>query len=267
MTLFNQYQRKDNTMKALICELCGSNDIVKQNGLFVCQYCGTKYSIEDAKAMMIVNTGNNSDSIDELLDRAKKFLDMKEFSRARKLYDKVVEEAPEDPRGWWGLYVGATCNFSNPFDSSHKNYLENAVRLSGDHGRAYYKYIDNVLYEFKAYLGNNSFNHSLFNSVTDVFGSFVTNFKNLDFVSQGLMNAKKANAYKIKDVCSILGCKRLHNINSFELINGYSIIFNYYDTDYDNKYYLLHAITNASMCINGNFDSIIEHCRKKGLFG
>ena len=30
-------------MKALVCEMCGSNDIVKKDGLFVCQFCGVKY--------------------------------------------------------------------------------------------------------------------------------------------------------------------------------------------------------------------------------
>ena len=38
-------------MQALICEMCNSHDIVKQDGLYVCQSCGTKYSIEEAKRM------------------------------------------------------------------------------------------------------------------------------------------------------------------------------------------------------------------------
>ena len=40
-------------MKPLICDMCGSGDIVKVDNLFVCQSCGTKYSIEAAKKMMI----------------------------------------------------------------------------------------------------------------------------------------------------------------------------------------------------------------------
>ena len=35
-------------MKKIQCELCGSNNLVKEDGYFVCQYCGTKYSLEDA---------------------------------------------------------------------------------------------------------------------------------------------------------------------------------------------------------------------------
>lgn len=43
-------------MKQLTCEMCGSTDLVKQDGFFVCQACGTKYSVEEAKKMMIEGT-------------------------------------------------------------------------------------------------------------------------------------------------------------------------------------------------------------------
>ena len=43
-------------MKQLVCEMCGSKDLVKQDGMFVCQACGTKYSVEEAKKMMIEGT-------------------------------------------------------------------------------------------------------------------------------------------------------------------------------------------------------------------
>ena len=43
-------------MNELICEMCGSNEVVKQDGLFVCQSCGTKYSVEEARKMMTGET-------------------------------------------------------------------------------------------------------------------------------------------------------------------------------------------------------------------
>ena len=39
-------------MKQLTCEMCGSTELLKQDGVFVCQICGTKYSVEEAKKMM-----------------------------------------------------------------------------------------------------------------------------------------------------------------------------------------------------------------------
>ena len=38
-------------MKQMVCEMCGGTDLIKQDGVFVCQTCGTKYSIEEAKKM------------------------------------------------------------------------------------------------------------------------------------------------------------------------------------------------------------------------
>lgn len=40
-------------MKPLTCEMCNSTEIIKQDGLYVCQSCGTKYSTEEAKKMMV----------------------------------------------------------------------------------------------------------------------------------------------------------------------------------------------------------------------
>ena len=49
-------------MKQLTCEMCGSTDLLKQDGVFVCQTCGTKYSVEEAKKMMIEGTVDVSGS-------------------------------------------------------------------------------------------------------------------------------------------------------------------------------------------------------------
>ena len=38
-------------MKQLTCEMCGSTDLMKQDGVFVCQSCGMKYSVEEAKSI------------------------------------------------------------------------------------------------------------------------------------------------------------------------------------------------------------------------
>lgn len=43
-------------MKRLVCEMCGGSDLVKQDGVFVCQNCGTKYSVEEARKMMVEGT-------------------------------------------------------------------------------------------------------------------------------------------------------------------------------------------------------------------
>jgi hypothetical protein len=40
-------------MKALVCELCGGNELIKEDGLYRCMHCGTRYTVEEAKALFI----------------------------------------------------------------------------------------------------------------------------------------------------------------------------------------------------------------------
>ena len=82
-------------MKALQCEMCGSQDMVKQDGMYVCQNCGTKYSVEEARKMMIQGTDNiysvNEVSYENILERAKTSFDEKRFDLAYNYYDQAVE--------------------------------------------------------------------------------------------------------------------------------------------------------------------------------
>ncbi len=40
-------------MKAIQCELCGNNQLIKKDGYFQCEYCGTKYTLEEAKKLIV----------------------------------------------------------------------------------------------------------------------------------------------------------------------------------------------------------------------
>ena len=33
--------------------MCGNTDLLKNDGVFICQSCGTKYSVEEAKKMIV----------------------------------------------------------------------------------------------------------------------------------------------------------------------------------------------------------------------
>ena len=43
-------------MQAIKCELCGSNQLIKKDGFFQCEYCGTKYTLEEAKKLFVSGT-------------------------------------------------------------------------------------------------------------------------------------------------------------------------------------------------------------------
>ena len=87
-------------MKQLTCEMCGSTDLLKQDGVFVCQSCGCKYSVEEARKMMIEGTVDvsgstvfidNTKQIENDLKRAKQYEDEGNSRSAMEYYNKVLD--------------------------------------------------------------------------------------------------------------------------------------------------------------------------------
>lgn len=91
-------------MKAIVCELCGSNDFVKEGDYFVCQSCGTKYSVEDAKKMMIEGTVDvqgivkvdNSDFVEKSLKNARRAKQKEDWEETQKYYNIVEQNDPSN---------------------------------------------------------------------------------------------------------------------------------------------------------------------------
>ncbi len=91
-------------LKALTCEMCGSTDMMKQNGVFVCQSCGTKYSLEEAKRMMIAGTVNvagtvtvdNSVFVEKSLKNARRALEKTDWDEVEKYYNLVEQNDPQN---------------------------------------------------------------------------------------------------------------------------------------------------------------------------
>ena len=85
--------------------MCGSNDIVKQEDLFVCQNCGTKYSVEAARKMMIEGTVevkgtvkvDTSDELKNLYEIARRAKDVNNCEKAEKYYEMIIVK---DPDSW-----------------------------------------------------------------------------------------------------------------------------------------------------------------------
>ena len=81
-------------MKAMVCEMCGSNNLVKQDGMYVCQHCGTKYSPDDAKKLMVEI--DNSKKLDNYYQLARQAKNNDNSEDAAKYYDLIRQENPED---------------------------------------------------------------------------------------------------------------------------------------------------------------------------
>lgn len=83
-------------MKSMTCEMCGNNDLIKQDGYFVCQYCGTKYTVEEAKKLMVEGTVkiDNSDFVEKYLQNARRAKQKEDWEEAEKYYNLVEQNEP-----------------------------------------------------------------------------------------------------------------------------------------------------------------------------
>ena len=65
-------------MKKMVCEICNSQNIKKENGMFVCKECGTEYSLEEAKKLIKdvedINGLSTSFNIDSLIETGNKII-------------------------------------------------------------------------------------------------------------------------------------------------------------------------------------------------
>lgn len=92
-------------MKQLACEMCGSTDMMKQDGFFICQNCSTKYSVEEARKMMGVEgdvaeasaVNGNFDKLEKLYQIARRAKDDDNDENAAKYYEMIMIE---DPLSW-----------------------------------------------------------------------------------------------------------------------------------------------------------------------
>lgn len=85
-------------MKTLKCELCGGVDLVKKDGFFVCEHCRVRYSVEEAKKMMIDGTVevtgtvkvDSSEKLENLYQLARRAKDNNNADDAIKYYELIL---------------------------------------------------------------------------------------------------------------------------------------------------------------------------------
>ena len=91
-------------MKQLTCEMCGSTDLMKDGGVFVCQTCGCKYSVEEARRMMVEGTVDvrgtvqvdNSAFVKKYLENARRAKEKEDWEETEKYYNMVEQNDPNN---------------------------------------------------------------------------------------------------------------------------------------------------------------------------
>ena len=134
-------------MKQLTCEMCGSTDLIKQDGVFVCQSCGIKYSVEEAKKMMVEVEGavevtgtvkvDSTDKLNNLYLLARRAKDDNNTEDAAKYYNEIRLYAPNDwEAAFYSVYYTAmSCTIGEIESAAYliANSIPSVISLIRDH--------------------------------------------------------------------------------------------------------------------------------------
>ena len=130
-------------MKKIVCEMCGSNDLMKKDNVYVCESCGTKYSVEEAKKMMIegkVDVSGSKVKVHEK-DKIKNFLmmannayDADNKKEAENYCNKIIEIEPENSEAWFlkGKSAGWQSSLANIRFEETINAFQKAINYADE---------------------------------------------------------------------------------------------------------------------------------------
>ena len=133
-------------MKQLTCEMCGSTEMLKQDGVFVCQACGCKYSVEEAKKMMVEGTVDvsgstvqvdNSAFVQKYLANARRAKEKEDWEETEKYYNLVEQNDPHNIEAvFYSAYAKAIQSHIDPdaFKREQKcKILRNSISVLDDY--------------------------------------------------------------------------------------------------------------------------------------
>lgn len=125
-------------MKQLICEMCGGNELLKQDGVFICQSCGTKYTVEEAKKMMVEIDGpvevkgtvkvDNSQNITNMSKMADDAFNGGNFQQAYNLYQSILQNDYENAHATFML--GLSSAYLSTLANLNVNELVQSIKKS-----------------------------------------------------------------------------------------------------------------------------------------
>lgn len=132
-------------MKAFVCDLCGSNELLKEGEYFVCQYCHTKYSKDEVQKMMIEGTVDiqgtvrvdNSAYVEKYLQNARRAKEKEDWSEVEKYYNMVEQNDPDNIEAIFYSAYGKAKESLNDGDIFKREaafkVLVNSISILDDH--------------------------------------------------------------------------------------------------------------------------------------
>ena len=217
-------------MKALVCELCGSNDIVKMDGVFVCQHCGTKYSLEEAKKLLGTVQIDRSEEIRNTIIVGMRAYQNDDFANAARYFETVMLA---DANDWKAYIYHATSVFccAQPVNipdaaERYKQAINTAIRiimsrgLNNDALREVYCCVvkatwsqANKLRPIASRDGNNSF-HELYTYLYRVYNFIENRFVEVNVDQSIIIQEKKGKVYFLESYREFFSSEAEHIISS-----------------------------------------------------
>ena len=112
-------------MHTIMCELCGSNDVIKQGEYYVCQHCGTKYSLEDAKKLLGTVKIDNSDYVEKYLQNARRARAKGDWAEVEKYYNLVEQNWPQNIEAiFYSSYGKLRCTILENYSAKWDNDVD-----------------------------------------------------------------------------------------------------------------------------------------------
>ena len=97
-------------MTVFKCKMCGGSiDVVNNESVVECEYCGTKQTLPTAQ----------DENLQALFNRANQLRMKSEFDRAETLYEKIIQNKPNEPEAHWGLIL---CKFGIEYVEDPKTF-------------------------------------------------------------------------------------------------------------------------------------------------
>ena len=115
-------------MKKIVCELCEGTEFAKDGGMFICQGCGTKYTVEEARGMMVEVEGDapavtnsapsfniNQQQLDNILTLANSAYEADNKKEAESYCNRAIELDTNCYQAWFlkGKAVGWQSTIDN----------------------------------------------------------------------------------------------------------------------------------------------------------
>lgn len=123
------------------CEMCNSVDIVKEGDYYVCQSCGTKYTVEAARNLMIEGTVevkgtvkiDNTDFVKKTIENARRAFSKEDWSDVEKYYNIVEQNVSNNMEAvFFSAYGKAMLSLSDSDYSKREqkfNVLKNSISM------------------------------------------------------------------------------------------------------------------------------------------